>query len=297
MSGPGSRSTSESTPGSTPARPPSAWGAGRRVRAAVRLVGFLGIVAVAMVDFALRRLRGGAPLGERARATWLHVWTRRALRWFGVELSVEGAPPAGGLVVSNHLGYLDIFVLSAAAPVVFVSREDVARWPIAGRLTRMAGTVYIDRARRRDVQRVGFALVPIVDGGQPVVVFLEGTSTGGDRLLPFRPSLLAPAIERGWRVTPAFLRYEVPGGEARTEACYWGDMVFFPHFLRLLGLRRVEARVVFGAGTIAAGDRRALAARLHAEVCALAVTAGGPALDTGPEPPTTPGAAGGDGEP
>jgi lyso-ornithine lipid O-acyltransferase len=244
------------------------------LRAAVRLIGFLAIVAVAMTDLGLRWLAAGRRLDVRARADWLHRWTGRALCWFGIRLRVEGTPATSGILVSNHLGYLDVFVLSAIAPTVFVSNHDVERWPVEGRLAQMAGTVFIDRRRRADVVRVGGALVDVVQAGQTVALFLEGTSTGGDRVLPFHSSLLAPAVRHRWTITPAFVAYRAPGVVAGQEICYWGDAIFFPHFLNLIGLRGAEAHVRFGTPRPAEGDRRALAVGLRQEVCALGADAG-----------------------
>jgi 1-acyl-sn-glycerol-3-phosphate acyltransferase len=242
--------------------------------AVLRLIGFLAIVAVAISELGLLRLlRGPLPVG--ARAGWLHRWTGRALRWFGIRVRVDGSPPASGLLVSNHLGYLDIFVLSAIAPTVFVSNDDVGRWPIAGLLAKLAGTVFIDRARRSDVVRVGQRLVPLIQSGQAVALFLEGTSTGGDRVLPFHSSLLAPAVRERWSITPAFVAYVAPGAAVERELCYWGDAVFFPHFLNMLGLWGAEAHVRFGAAVTAQGDRRALAVSLRQQVCALGGRDGG----------------------
>ncbi len=246
------------------------------IRAFLRLLGFLVIVAVAMTDLGLRRLLRRGRLDVHERAGWLHRWTRRALCWFGIRLRVEGQPPPAGVLVSNHLGYLDVFVLSAIAPTVFVANHDVERWPVAGLLARLAGTVFIDRRRRADVVRVGASLVDVVQAGQTVALFLEGTSTGGDRLLPFHASLLAPAVRNRWTVTPAFVAYSAPGVVAERELCYWGEAVFFPHFLNLIGLRGTEAHVSFGSPRTADGDRRALAIDLRQAVGALAARAGRP---------------------
>jgi hypothetical protein len=88
-------------------------------------------------------------------------------------------------------------------------------------------------------------------------------------VLPFHSSLLAPAVRHGWTITPAFVAYHAPGATVSRELCYWGEAVFFPHFLNMLGLRGAEARVRFGAPLTAAGDRRELAVILRAQVCAL----------------------------
>ena len=236
-------------------------------RIGLRLPIFLVAALAASLDCLVRAsLSGGA---MRTRALWLERWTKVALLIFGVRTRVVGTPPSGGLLVSNHLGYLDIFVLASMAPLIFVSRADVRRWPLAGFLARLGGTIFIDRSRMADVVRVNDTLRPIVESGQAVAVFLEGTSTGGDRVLPFKPSLLPPAIAGGWNVTPAYLRYEVPGGDASRDVAYWGDMVFFPHLMRFLGLPRVNATVHFGAPVRAAGERRALADALHGAVVGL----------------------------
>jgi 1-acyl-sn-glycerol-3-phosphate acyltransferase len=238
------------------------------IRAAWRLLGFLVIVAAAVGEVGLRALlRRRLEIAERA--AWLHRWTGRALRWLGIRLRVEGIPPSSGLLVSNHLGYLDVFVLSAIAPTVFVSNHEVRSWPLAGALARMAGTIFIDRRRRADVVRVGDTLVPVVDAGQPVALFLEGTSSAGTEVRPFHSSLLAPAVRNRWPVTPAFIAYFAPDVTVARELCFWGDAVFFPHFLNLIGLRGAEAHVRFGEPLTAEGDRRSLATSLRLAVCAL----------------------------
>jgi lyso-ornithine lipid O-acyltransferase len=246
------------------------------LRTLLRLFGFVAIVVAALIDLGWRRVvsqadapGGGDAWDVRKRAAWLHQWTARALRFMGIRLDVQGAPPAAGVLVSNHLGYLDVFVYAAIAPTVFVSNADVAGWPVAGVLAKLAGTIFIDRRRRADVIKVGAAMVPVIEAGQPLALFLEGTSTGGDQVLPFHASLLEPAVRGGWPLTPAFISYHAAGVSASREICYWGDAVFFPHFLNLLGLPGAVARVRFGAATRAEGDRRALAQRLHGEVCAL----------------------------
>jgi 1-acyl-sn-glycerol-3-phosphate acyltransferase len=232
------------------------------------------IVVFALCDLGLRSLAGR--LDVKGRAHWLHRWTRRALRWMGIDVRADGQPPGAGVLISNHLGYLDVFVMSAIAPTVFVSNDDVSRWPLAGTLARLSGTVFIDRRRRADVIRVGEALAPIIEVGQPVALFLEGTSTGGDRVLPFHSSLLAPAVRKGWTVTPAHITYVAEGASVSSDLAYWGDAVFLPHFLNVMGLRRSEARVRFGRPRLAEGDRRQLAVQLHEEVCTLGAGDVGP---------------------
>lgn len=187
----------------------------------------------------------------------------------GIHSAYEGRPPTSGLVVCNHLSYVDIPVLSSAAPMMFVAKADVARWPAFGALARCGGTLFIKREERAHVAEITDAFAPIIHGGTVVVVFPEGTSSGGDAVLPFRSSLLEPAAANDWWVTPAWITYELDDGTVSDDVAYWRDMTFATHFLNLLSKRRVVGRVFFGEPVRGIRDRKELARRLHAEVCAM----------------------------
>lgn len=236
----------------------------RRGRAAGRLLAFAWVLFSAAVQL------GFCGRGPAARARWLQRHCRRALAVLGVRIRTRGAAPAGAIVAANHVGYLDILVLGALRPVVFVAKREVRGWPLLGWLAAGAGTRFIDRERRRDVVRVAAEFAPAVADGVGVVVFLEGTSSDGRTVLPFKSSLLAPAVAQGWTVAPVAIAYAVPAGhDAATEVCWWGEMTFVPHLLRLFTLPRIEASVAWGAAETAAGDRKTLAAELHASVTRL----------------------------
>jgi lyso-ornithine lipid O-acyltransferase len=111
----------------------------------------------------------------------------------------------------------------------------------------------------------------VVKAGVPVTLFLEGTSSDGSSVLPFRSSLLAPIETHHWPATAAWIHYRLPEGEGSVvdEVCYWRDMTFATHFLNLLTKRRVEAFVSFGAPVRERLNRKEMARELHAEVCRL----------------------------
>ncbi len=196
------------------------------------------------------------------------------LRLLHVRVHAIGEPPARGVLVSNHLSYVDVLVYGSIRPLVFLSKSEVRSWPVAGILTRCAGTLYIRRQDRGDVARLGADMVPVVESGVVVTLFLEGTSSGGKTVLPFRSSLLASAQERGWPATGAFIRYEVVDGSAEDEVCYWRDMTFFPHFVNLLSKRRIDAYVAFDSVVAGCSDRKQLANELHARVLRLKIKHG-----------------------
>ncbi len=205
----------------------------------------------------------------RARAEWSNRHARRLARVLRLKVESAGAPPPAQIYCANHLGYLDIVTLVAVSPMVFVSKAEVRDWPVVGWLTQCAGTIYLQRERKGDLLEVARQFDPVIEAGIPVVIFLEGTSSGGDDVLPFRPSLLAPAVAAGWKVAPVGLDYGVSDGTVAADVAYWGEMTFGPHFVNLLGKRSLRGRVAFGAARETGPDRKQLAAVLREEVVAL----------------------------
>jgi 1-acyl-sn-glycerol-3-phosphate acyltransferase len=167
------------------------------------------------------------------------------------------------------LSYLDILVIAAITPVVFVSKSEVRGWPVIGWLASLGGNVFIERARRTHVGPVNREIAATLADGVLVTVFPEGTSTNGDEVLPFRSPLLEPATAGAQPIATAYIRYELDGGDARNEVCYWGDHTFFPHAVNLLGKRRVRATVRFGTFQRTTDDRKELAVQLRAAVLKL----------------------------
>jgi 1-acyl-sn-glycerol-3-phosphate acyltransferase len=197
---------------------------------------------------------------------------RQILRVLGVEATYVGQPPTEGVMVSNHISYLDIFVHAARAPMTFISKAEVAGWPVFGMLTTWAGTLYIRRERRSDVLRVAAEMPHVLQAGLVLMFFPEGTSSDGSGVLPFRASLLAPLVDNGWRVTPAFLRYGLEPGEgtvADEVAYYRPETAFVPHLFHLLGKRRIRATVIYGEPQTPGTERKALARQLRDAVCEL----------------------------
>jgi len=261
-----------------PPEPPRAPGHWRRVIwRGGRLVMVMGVGVLATLALRLAE----RPLHGRARP-WtapITVWvSRRVLAILGIAHAVEGRPMRGpGAVVANHVSWLDIFAINACAPVVFVSKAEVAGWPGIGFLARLTGTVFITRDARAARTHTATLRERLADG-QRLVVFPEGTSTDGMRVRPFKSTLFEALREGGSgaqdaRVQPVTLIYEAPGdGDPRLYG-WWGDMAFGGHLLTVLGAaRQGRVRVVCHPPLPLAGGRKALAA-----ACETAVRAGMPA--------------------
>lgn len=244
----------------------------RFFRTLLRLCGLAVVLLEApILYFFLIKLTGRSK-SPAAQAAW-HTWHARHFLWvLGVKPTYAGQPPADGVMVSNHITYLDILLHAARGPMIFISKAEVAGWPIFGTLTRWAGTLFIRRDLRTDVRRVASEMVPIVQSGTVITFFPEGTSSDGNQVRPFLPSLLAPMVENGWKVTPAFIRYSLEPGDGTVEddvAYYRPETVFGSHLLHLLGRKRVLAAVTYGQPHAAGFDRKALARELHDAVEAL----------------------------
>jgi 1-acyl-sn-glycerol-3-phosphate acyltransferase len=232
------------------------------VRRAVAL-GF--VLSTCVVHFWLMRLRGPRTL-ER-RALWLQKTCIRILRSMGIRCEVEGSVPAHGLVVANHLSYLDIVILSAAMPCFFVAKTEIDAWPYFGRAARAGGTMFIDRSSRASAERVATEIRERLELPIPILFFPEGTSTDGN-MLRFHARLFEPAVRSRAPVTAASVRYVIDDGTPERELCWYGDDALAPHLLKTLNTPGFHARLRFGPARTYS-HRRVAADETFAEIAAM----------------------------
>jgi len=242
----------------------------RVIRALGRAARLVGILAAATWDH-YRRGRSSRHLDRAGGSAWLTHWSRAALRVLGVSVDAAGRPPEQGLLVANHLGYLDVLVLASLRPVTFVAKSEVARWPLFGAFARWAGTLFLERAQRGALPGAVEAVAQRLVAGEVVVVFPEGTSTDGTEVRPFHPPLFRAAASPPRPVTPARLDYRAVDGDVARDVCFWGDMLLLPHLWRLLQVRSVRARVCFAESPLLSANRKGLAQASRACIVALEV--------------------------
>jgi 1-acyl-sn-glycerol-3-phosphate acyltransferase len=240
----------------------------RLFAAARRIAGVAGHVFHGLW-VAIVRLRGAPEPARQAAVQW---WSRRLLVLMGIELRLAGAlAPGAVLVVANHVSWLDIAALHAAGPRIrFVSKAAVAHWPLIGRLTRTAHTLYIERERKRDAMRVVHEVAAALTQGDAVGVFPEGTTGPGDTVLPFHANLLQAAVSTGTPVQPVVLRYSEPGRAVSEAAQYLDDVTLVGSVLRLACARGIVVHVTFlePVVPVAGLGRRELAQALHDRIAA-----------------------------
>lgn len=231
-------------------------------------------------------------LGRVSTRLWAAVlcgYYRSLCKAMRVRITVQGTRVTGQpvLLVANHISWADIAVLSAVAPMVFIAKREVASWPLIGWAARAQKVVFVDREKRQETAATVSEIAQRLSEGHPVVLFAEGTSSDGNRVLAFRSALIGAAeaacrdAGRGAiQVQPmsiAYTRqYGLPmGHQMRPLAAWYGDLDFFPHFAAFLRHGAVDAVVTFGepVEATADADRKAMAKRLENTVRAMTTAA------------------------
>lgn len=231
----------------------------------VRLVRMLITMCVAWVHGCIVR-----PCTLAERGAWRGMWAGRILRSLGITMVVEGRPPVSGLVVANHMGYVDVLTLGSVLPAIFVSKSEVSGWPLVGPLITRGGTVFLERGRPRAAAEVNRAIAKTLAERVPVVIFPEGTTTAGDRVLPFHGALFDSAVRQGAEIWAASVSYGFAGGQdAAGTVAYFGDDTLMPHLFRLAGKSNLIAYVRFAAEPVVAHDRASAALASRAAVVSL----------------------------
>ena len=235
------------------------------LRRVLRAVALAFALALCVARYWVKRIRG--PLTLEQRAVWLQQAARMILKCLGITYQVEGQPPACGLVVSNHLSYLDILIISAAMPCFFVAKTEIDRWPFFGKAARTGGTIFVDRSSLASAMSVAEQISERLHLPVPVLLFPEGTSTDGAEVLRFHSRLIDPATTAGAPITAAALRYVIEGGVEERELCWYGDEQFVTHLWKVLGVVGFSAQLRFFEPQIYS-DRRTAADETHAEITA-----------------------------
>ena len=237
------------------------------IRATIRLIGFiLATLCLYALWFVVSFFVPNKVYWRQLAFGW---WTKSFAAIAGMDIEVIGTPPTPPFfLVSNHLSYVDIAVLRATVTGVFVAKVEVNTWPVAGRIVRDMGVIFIDRTKRRDIPRAGAEIIQRLNEGEGVIVFPEGTSTKGEDILPFNSSFFEFAAQTDLPVSYASISYRTPGGEppASKMVCWWEDISFMAHLFRLFTLTRFTAIVDFGEERIVNPDRKQLAAELRERV-------------------------------
>jgi 1-acyl-sn-glycerol-3-phosphate acyltransferase len=229
------------------------------LRRALRLtrVAFHLALGLLLVELLYPLLRRDARVAIRAS------WCQHMLSLLGVRLRVSGPVPFGcHLIASNHVSWLDVFAIGAMFPCWFVSKAETRAWPVVGWLAAANETLFLRRRSPRAAYRMNAKIRARLGAGQSVVIFPEGTTTDGSRVLPFYPALFQPAVDGGHRILPMAVCYRDPAGNRVAAAAYIDDDPLWKSLRAVLEAPAIEAHLVLDDALAAAGrSRRELAAR------------------------------------
>lgn len=237
----------------------------------------LGLCSLVLVPLQMLALR----LGWSATLHVLPVWFHRALlKIFNVRVIERGTPPgrAATIVVSNHVSWLDIPVIGSLHPLSFIAKSEIEGWPVVGFMATLQRSVFIDRQRRKATAEVNDALAHRLVKGEVIVLFAEGTTSDGNRLLPFRSSLVGAAqtalmhdsVERVL-MQPLAITYTRRHGlpvtrRDRPFIAWYGDMDLAPHLKTFIQGIPLDIVVTWGEPTPFNGNRKQATAFAEAEV-------------------------------
>ena len=203
----------------------------------------------------------------------LQSWSNELLTILGIRLLIDSDDALhavdSGLIVTNHISWLDVFVLNAVVPMRFVAKSEVRTWPVIGWLCARAQTVFIERGKARSAARVNVQLVEMLKRGECLAVFPEGTTTDGAQVAHFHSSLLQPAIDAGVPVQAIALRYQDAYGQRSDAAAYIDEISFGESMWMILSARQLQVRLVAAAPLTTVGaDRRSLTQSAHQAIAA-----------------------------
>lgn len=212
----------------------------RDLRALWRLLQVAALIGGGIVT-----VRGLFPwLSPQLRQRIKQAWAARLVCTLGVRIESRGGElPPGSLIVSNHISWLDVFIINALAPTTFVCKDDVKHWPAIGWLVEHTETLFIERGNRAAAARSAQAMAERLRQGERVAVFPEGTSTPGNHMLPFRAALFEAALSAEAAVQPLALRYTDAAGKTSLAAAYYGEISFIESLLSIARSPRVHARL------------------------------------------------------
>jgi 1-acyl-sn-glycerol-3-phosphate acyltransferase len=247
------------------------------------------VTAFALVTLPLMPLQWAAVALKRPLRRRIPVaYHRFVCRLLGIRVRLNGAPANDRplLIVANHSSWLDITIITSLAPVVFVAKSEIARWPFFGLLAKLQRTVFVERDRKHKTGEVNAAIAQRLSEGDPVLLFGEGTAGDGNRVLPFRTALIGAAggalagdHSQVW-IQPLSIAYVSQQGIAlgrhlRPRAAWYGKMKLVPHIGGIARNGGIDVTVTWGEPVPYqdATDRKLLAKNLESAIRNLTVSA------------------------
>jgi 1-acyl-sn-glycerol-3-phosphate acyltransferase len=201
----------------------------------------------------------------------MHRWSEELLDVLHVRISVNGALPLQeikqGLIVANHISWLDVFVMASVLPMRFVAKSEVRSWPFIGWLCARANTIFIERNKRSDTIRTNLQAIEHLRSGNCMAIFPEGTTSDGTQVRHFHASLLQPAIDSQTLIYPVAIHYHDKNNKQNFDAAYIDEMSFIESLWKILSSPNLHVRLTTtDALSTQLENRRVLALEAHRRI-------------------------------
>ena len=223
-------------------------------------------------------------LSQPAQKRMAKNWSAGLLAVLNIRLRCSGTPPDAAaqrvMLAANHVSWLDVYSLIAVCPARFVAKSEIRGWPVFGWLSRNAGTLFIERAKRSDTARINQTIGDALTSGDRVAVFPEGTTSDGAMLRHFHASLLQPAVAVGAWLCPVAIRYRDAAG-AISQAAAYVDISLLESLRRVLQQQVLEVELIFTPPVESSGKNRRELARLAEQAIASALSLPAPHKEPG----------------
>jgi len=209
----------------------------------VSLILFSYIIVSSIINFCTRHNRKISSKIASFYATVL-------LKVLNIRVKVNNVYEDDFLLVSNHLSYIDILVLSSVCPSIFITSKEIEQENFLGLLSRLNNSVFVERRNYSTLLKDNEKIISVLNSKIPVILFAEGTSSNGDQVLPFKSSLFYCVEKYDIIVQPVCIKYKKINNEPVTQKnrdsiYYYGSMNFFPHFWNLFSLKSIDIEITF----------------------------------------------------
>ena len=212
-------------------------------------------------------------LDSKARALEVQRWAIGVLECFGIVVQVKGAFNFRGplLIVSNHISWLDVLVLHSIGYCRFVAKSEISKWPVFGFLSTKTGMFFIEREKPRDAIKVVHKMTNALIGGDVLAVFPEGTTSDGQRLLPFHANLIQSAVSANCPIVPLYISYKDRQSDLQSHApTFIGETTFLQSVWSTLSAKPISVQVKVGEVSYCENrSRKQWSEALHSQICEL----------------------------
>lgn len=209
-------------------------------------------------------------INRESRRNLIKLWSLLLLKIFKINLIVNNdlkkiLAKKNYLIVSNHISWLDIFVINSAYPVTFVAKHSISKWPILNWLVKASETIFIDRKKITKIKETSKEIEDYLESKGSICIFPEGTSTDGSRLLDFKSNLLQTAINKDIEILPVAIQY-LHDNKFCSAPAYYNDLSLFDSIINLIKLDNIVAKLTILPEIKSSFDRKVLANKAYAKI-------------------------------